>query len=346
MRVAGFRQYLTVGMTVGLVSLGQAWAAPADMQMHADAQRIVSQYKAVFNKSNPRRLGMQVAGGTPSRTAVDGPLLGNGDLGVVIGGPPEAQHFYISKADFWRFQGGHRKGGGHPFGSLDIKIPALAGGTYLVEQELYPAITTSRFTKGQTNVTMRSWVAATDNVLIVELSAAGTPADVEVKLWADKADDTGRKDAVLWVAKSIADDRVEIPVTAACGMAFLGAKEPAFKLQPGQTVTVAVAMQSSFDSKKPLEAAQEKALGLNEKRVEKLRERHAQWWRDFWTRSLVEIGDPVLEQRYPYKTSNIVSSARNCWVAGKFWSVRLETSDERASLNMTDSSEKSIVSLG
>ena len=36
----------------------------------------------------------------------DGPLLGNGDVGVVLAGPPEAQVFYIGKNDFWtRFQG-------------------------------------------------------------------------------------------------------------------------------------------------------------------------------------------------------------------------------------------------
>jgi hypothetical protein len=48
----------------------------------------VSQYKAVFD-APPTRV--------PSRDSVGGPLLGNGDLGAVISGAPEAQRFWISK---------------------------------------------------------------------------------------------------------------------------------------------------------------------------------------------------------------------------------------------------------
>jgi len=48
---------------VALLALGQAWGA------QAEAERIVSQYRTVFDAP---------PGGTPSRTAV-GPLLGNGD---------------------------------------------------------------------------------------------------------------------------------------------------------------------------------------------------------------------------------------------------------------------------
>ena len=38
----------------------------------------------------------------PTRGMPDGPLLGNGDVGVVLAGPPEAQTFYLGKwRDFW-----------------------------------------------------------------------------------------------------------------------------------------------------------------------------------------------------------------------------------------------------
>ena len=104
------------------------------------AERIVSQYKTVFNAP---------PGGVPSRDSAGGPLLGNGDLGAVISGKPEAQRFWISKNNFWRLKDGHRQGGPRLFGGLEINIPALAGGTYLVEQQLYPAITVARFTQGR-----------------------------------------------------------------------------------------------------------------------------------------------------------------------------------------------------
>ena len=292
--------------------------------MQAESERIVSQYTAVFH-APPTRV--------PSRDSAGGPLLGNGDLGVVISGAPEAQRFWISKNNFWRLKDGHRQGGPRLFGGLEINIPALSGGTYLVEQHLYPAITVSRFTKGESTVTMRCCVAATEDFLLVELAVEGKPLEVETRLWAapgrGSVEALGRKSGVLCATKAFAQD-VKIPTAAACAMAVLGANKatlpeiepavveaapnppsgkihppkaksqpgPRFTLRPEQKVTVAVAVKSSFDAKDPLAAAQELAMGLNAQQVGTLQQQHARWWRDFWAKSLVEIGDPLLEQRY------------------------------------------------
>ena len=48
----------------------------------------------------------------PYGTVVDGPILGNGDLGVAIGGPPEDQRFYFGKNDFWSHRGPPCRSGG------------------------------------------------------------------------------------------------------------------------------------------------------------------------------------------------------------------------------------------
>ncbi len=168
--------YIVVSAAFGLLTVVQVRGAPPDEQrMQAEAQRIVSRYKTVFAAP---------PGGVPSRDSARGPLLGNGSLGAVISGKPEAQRFWISKNNFWRLKDGHRQGGPRLFGGLDINIPALAGGTYLVEQQLFPAITVSRFSKGESTVTMRSFVAATADFLLVELAVEGKPVEVETRLWA------------------------------------------------------------------------------------------------------------------------------------------------------------------
>ena len=301
-------EVLSVGIV--LLAFGQVCAAWTQKHMQAEAERIVSKYKAVFD-APPKRV--------PSRDSVGGALLGNGDLGAVISGAPEAQRFWISKNSFWRLRDGHRQGGPRLFGGLEVNIPALAGGKYRLEQQLFGARTTARFAKGAITVRMRSWVAAADDFLLVELSVAGSPVEVATKLWAapgrGSTEELGRRDSVLWATKAFftqADWKTQVtPTKAACAMTVIGAKEPTFTLQPGRTVTIAVAMRSSFDSKEPLPAAQKMAQGLNADGVSALRAKHLQWWRGFWAKSLVEIGDPILEQRYYLSNYVMGSASRN-----------------------------------
>jgi len=274
------------------------------------AERIIGQYHTLMERPPGR---------VPSRDTVDGPLLGNGSLGAVLGGPPEAQKFYLSKNNFWRLKDGHRQGGPRLFGGLDINLPAFTGATYRVAQDIYPALTTSQFTRDGRTVTLRSWVAATADVLLVELSAAGAPADVNLKLWAapgrGSKQEAGQQGDLLWATKAFYNETnwaTQVrPTSAACVLKILGAAPPAFKLEPGRPVTLAVAMQSSFDAPEPLPAARLRADMLNPAGVEKLRAAHAAWWRNFWSRSLVEFGDPLLEKTYYLANYELGSGTRD-----------------------------------
>ena len=201
---------LNLGAALVFFLLLQAGARSSDSQvLEAAAEKIVSPYKAVF-ASPPV--------GVPSRDSARGPLLGNGNLGVVISGAPEAQRFWLSKNNFWRMRDGHREGGPRLFGGLEINIPALAGGSYLIEQQLFPATTTARFSKGESTVVMRSLVAATADVLLIELTVEGKPVEVETRMWAapgrGSKEELGRKNGVLWAAKAFPDEKIP---TAAAG---------------------------------------------------------------------------------------------------------------------------------
>ena len=337
MKTSDFRQHLEISLTSAWVVLGAmtAIANPAalpDPKLQAEAERIVSRYQAVFDAP---------PGGVPSRDSAHGPLLGNGDMGAVISGKPEAQRYWLSKNNFLKLKDGHRTGGPRPFGGLEINIAALADATYRVEQEIFPAITVSRFTKGSNSVTMRSFVAATEAVLLVELAAEGAPVEVQTRLWAapgrGSEEDLGRTDGLLWATKGFADSVIE-PTAAAAVLTVIGATlkqpelepyvpqvipnpppkrlpppkvkgqpGPTFTLEPGQKVTVAVAMRSSFDAKEPLAAARKLAFELNTEKLRALEDQHRQWWRAFWASSLVELGDPVLEQRY-YLSNYVMGS--------------------------------------
>ena len=333
MRKPGINSPLAASAAACLLVMGQAWAAPTRApSLPAEAARIVAQYKLVMD-APPRKV--------PSRDAVDGPLLGNGNLGAVISGAPETQQFWLSKNNFWRLKDGHREGGPRLFGDLAIHIPALAGASYHLEQQIYPAIAVARFTKGDSTVTMRSWVAATADYLLVELAVEGQPVEVDTRFTAapgrGSVEETGRQDGVLWATKAFAKD-VKIPTSAACALTVIGAKltlpedappvepvvatpppkgrtltvhtqaGPMFTLQAGRPVTVAVAMQSSYDANEPRAAALAMVHDLSAAKVMALQAKHRQWWRGFWAQSVIEINDPLLEKNY-YAANYALGSA-------------------------------------
>jgi hypothetical protein len=128
----------------------------------------VAKHSAVFT---------QPARNVPTRGMPDGPLLGNGDVGVVLAGPPEAQVFYLGKNDFWTRQPANAKV--IAVGRVELHIPALQGASYRQEQDLAQAEVRGTFTKGGLTVRTRSWVDANTNLLLTELQCEG-PAAVPV----------------------------------------------------------------------------------------------------------------------------------------------------------------------
>ncbi len=286
---------LGAAMLVCVIWIGwidTASSAPRSRAVGQEARRIVSRHKAVFTQP-PRRI--------PSRTQTDAPLLGNGDMGVALGGPSEAQRLWLAKNDFWRLNSRYKTSSPRVFGGLNVSLPELKGASYRVEQSLFDAVTQAVFTKGDLTVKLRAWVAATKNVLVVELSAHGRAASAEIKLEVAEGGgsehDTGAGTEVYWASRKFVKD-VEIPSGAAAAMKVIGAKGLWLDLRPGRRVTVALAMASVFKHKEYVDVARKLAAGLDEAGIETLRKAHARWWQDFWVRSFVEIGDKALEQRY------------------------------------------------
>ena len=281
-----------VVLFVCVMPVGLAFAAQEDRAMRDEARRIVSRHKAVFTQP-PRRI--------PSRAQTDAPLLGNGDMGVALGGPPEAQRLWLCKNDSWRLKSKHNTSGPRVFGGIDVSIPELKGAGYRVEQSLCEAVTQSEFTKDALTVTMRAWVAATENVLVVRLRAEGKAVEVSVKLapatGGGSDHETGSAGGVHWAARKFVSD-VDIPSGAAAAMKLLGADALSFTLQPGKSVTIVAAMRSVFKSKAPLADARKVVAGLDEARLETLWQAHTEWWLGFWAKSLVDLDEEAIEQRY------------------------------------------------
>lgn len=115
--------------------------------------------------------------GIPTGQMPDGPLLGNGDVGIVMAGAAEQQQFYVGKNDFWR----RNDPAVMNVGMLTLAIPELKGASYYQEQDLSLAEVRGAFTNGEVAVQTRSFVDANSNLLVTELKCVGTkPVTVSV----------------------------------------------------------------------------------------------------------------------------------------------------------------------
>ncbi|MFC1601380.1 glycoside hydrolase family 95-like protein [Candidatus Sumerlaeota bacterium] len=162
----------------------------------------------------------------PTPMMVDGPLMGNGDVGVTIGGPAECLDYYLSKNDFWyqthigeteeqRLErlhtGVNRRTGTRimMLGLVSLIMPALKGASYYVEQDICNAEIRGRFMKADTALKTTSFVAANENLLLVTLANVGrTAIDVEMRqkigakdLWEVYGYDQGREGSVCYMTR-------------------------------------------------------------------------------------------------------------------------------------------------
>ncbi len=116
-----------------------------------------------------------------------GALIGNGSVGVAIGGAPDKQHFYIGRDDFWSVL----RGSIMPVGQLQLTIPSLQGGSSELSENIGPADVTGSFAQGDSQLKTQSWVAAGQNTLFIQLQNAGK---LPLPVTATMLDGFGQKD--------------------------------------------------------------------------------------------------------------------------------------------------------
>ena len=287
------RVALFVAVFVGFGTVVHA-ALPAALRAGAGASReIVSAYAAVFDR--PPEM-------VPSFRSVDGPLAGNGDIGLTLSGPPEAQRYWISKNDFWKSGPDFKQCGPSLIGGLDLRIDGLQGASYHVEQQLYESVIASKFVRGEACVEIDARVMATANVIVWTLRAGGQPARVSLNLWAKEGygakTGSGRDGAVCWVSRQFDAPDLLYPTAATIALRCLASEGPSFLLEPGKPVTIVACVMTNHESDQHETGAKGKVAGIGGEEAGRLLAAHQQWWRDFWAQSWVRIEDKLLEKFY------------------------------------------------
>lgn len=287
--------------------------------LQEQAETVISKHTIRFTEP-PKRI--------PNRNSVDAPLLGNGFTGVALAGPPEAQTFYVARNDFWRLKSALDESYPLVLGKIELSMPALKGASYLVEQQLYDATTTARFTKGGLSVSYKTYISAEEDLLVLELKMNGEdsvegyvnlslPGEKETinnppleRVFPDEREVGVTKEGVFYLWRAF-EDSVDIPTKAAMALRMGQSSDGSFVLKPGKPVRLVCAFSSNFKSNDCVADVIKRVEDCSFTHLNEIEKHHQEWWKDYWQKSFVSIPDSVIEKQYYLSLYGMASCSRD-----------------------------------
>ena len=210
---------------------------------------------------------------------------------------------------------------------------AHSSGDFEEKQDIVSGDLTTKMTLGGVPLIMDTWLSATENLMITKISSDGSqPVDLDASVWT-KADGSSNfpnasgitedKNAV-WASRSTynaAKNRTDSWTSEAVICAELVGKEEyetkqngnasaslEFTLNPKETVYLVTAVggggqtynhRDELQTEEPLKEASSLAETYAEAdKIAELREAHEAWWKDYWMKSYIDIGDEEYHRYY------------------------------------------------
>ena len=295
------------------------------------ARRLVSGIYGEWN-APPKRV--------PYDHQTDGALLGNGDLGVALGGEDGAAIWHMAKVDFWESRGPFPSGGPRPIGCVRITGPK---GGWHAEQHIYTAQVDCRLgCENAPQLLAEGIVCAQENLFLVRLTALEGKVEGTISLTPHPATgapsdrsitETGATSLSRFLYRGFTDEGVAYPSEAMAALTVLPRDIPGrtqlsqffggapsliplgealpYCLEAGQTCTIVVSVATNHDAAAYRTMAIERAESIEEEDIPTLVRLHRGWWERFYAHSYVEFNDPVLMDYYYASFYLLASCSRN-----------------------------------
>ena len=268
-------------------------ATMADPVTANQAWRVVQQYTGDWT-SPPTNLS--------NGETVDAPLLGNGDIGVAVGGSIANQTLYVGKNDFF-------SGTSHaikPLGRIVLNAGGFTGSSYHVVQDIAHAEVRGTYSLNGQTLSMTSWVDANWGLVVTSFTltgggtqqirialqngSGGTPgiSTTGNDLDADVVADTGAG----------SDPRARIAARTIGQTQSISGNTITLTMQPGTTSTLVAGIVSSVDNSSWQSAADAIVANLAQQNVDDHNASHRSWWAGYWAQSYVEIPDKAVEKSW------------------------------------------------
>lgn len=254
-------------------------------------------------------------------TIPDAPICGGGTLTVAVDGDQRQLNYRLSKSDFWAivlrpdmlFQKHHIRQA--PLGRLALTIHNAAeeAGSCRHTQDMASAEIRSQLPFANGSLHVRCVAAAQQDYLVYEFEATGSTASLTAAFLTENEHDNffilegNEGQETAWLRK---EHTSFVTVNAAVAMRTLGGQNVrtvydhgqkaalSFDVQPGAPVHLLLSVKGGKDQYRCLDRSIAALDATGPAEVDRLLADHATWWRNFWLRSWLELGDPLLERFY------------------------------------------------
>lgn len=274
----------------------------------------VQQYEGVFS-SFPVK--------TPTAGEPDGPLFGNGDIGVVAGGTGEALTFWLSKNDFWSSaninQRGERLCGVKCLGTLRICSDALKGASFSARQKIGTADVEIELHTEEKGLHISAYAPYQQSAVVVRLESrkGDIPLKICLEPMADESAACSRhmEGGVMTAAKEYTGENMEWETKAAAVCRILEWNQAEGVLREGDSLTLAAAVYTNHDAANYLELAEKTVRDVTPETLTQYRSEHLGWWKDFWNTSGISIPSEPDVEKFWYASHYLMAC---CCKEGKF----------------------------
>ncbi|MFK7691326.1 glycosyl hydrolase family 95 catalytic domain-containing protein [Paenibacillus sp. HJGM_3] len=241
----------------------------------------------------------------------DAPLLGNGDVGIIVLGTIDAFTFVAGKNEFISLEEGRPKA----MAAIELRIPGMAGASHHVEQEIAVGKVNGTFTLDGNTIRMTSWVQATDssrNLCIVTFTYTGqTAQQAMVQLRPGLQNNYGAIQASighilyqdvradhedLFEGTETCRVRMAARIVGTTGTVSGGTLQ--WTMLPGGVYSLVTCIMSQADDPAFKAVALDQVNGITELDIEAKLRSHEAWWESFWSQSFVEIPNKSIEKQY------------------------------------------------
>ncbi len=280
-----------------------------------DPAEKVQQYEGIFSEFPPK---------TPTAGEPDGPLFGNGDTGVTVGGKGDELTFWLSKNDFWRAYpkvvcNEARRTGVKGLATLKIRSDLLKNAAFSARQKIKTADVELDLRAGESHLHVSAYAPYQQSMVVLRLTAEKGSIPLSIRL--EPLEDSDAESScltegnILSITKEYTGEELDWESRASAVCRILEWQENKGVLREGETLTLVITVYTDHDTPNYRELCRTEACGVTPELLEQYRAAHLSWWHAFWETSGVSIPSEPEVEKFWYASHYLMAC---CCKTGKF----------------------------